>query len=233
MLALWDIDGTLVRVEPGIGREMYVRSFQTLFNVDVRPVVSEMSFAGRTDRGLVYEIADAVHVPRSALDNTWTEFTKDMTVHARELITPRTALKLDGAVEVLHALLDHGVTCGLLTGNIDGIAQHKLNMAGVPNMFVAGAFGDNHADRRNLPPQAIAAVNAATGASFSPATSLIIGDAIGDVTCARAHDIVCVAVSTGVHSSDELLNAGATLVLESLAPGESTAARLRDLLGYL
>ena len=233
MLALWDIDGTLLRVGQGIGREMYVRSFRAIFNVDVQPIVEHMSFAGRTDRGLVYDIADAVHVARTSIDDVWKEFAADMTIHARELITPATAQRLDGAVEVLHALLDQGTVCGLLTGNIDGIAQHKLAMAGVPDVFVAGAFGDDHADRRDLPPRALAAVTRATGQSFHVSESVIIGDAIGDVTCARAHDIACVAVTTGVHSTEELQAAGATLVIDTLAPGAATASRLRQVLGYL
>ncbi len=233
MLALWDIDGTLLRVEQGIGREMYVRSFRAIFSVDVQSVVATMSFAGRTDRGLVYDIADAVQVARASVDDVWREFAADMAVHARELITPETAHRLDGAVEVLHALLDHGTVCGLLTGNIDGIAQHKLAMAGVPDVFVAGAFGDDHADRRDLPPRALAAVTSATGQSFLASESLIIGDAIGDVTCAKAHDIACVAVTTGVHTTEELQAAGATLVIDTLAPGAATASRLRQVLGYL
>lgn len=233
MLALWDIDGTLVRVDHGIGREMYVRSFQSLFGVNVQPIVETMSFAGRTDRGLVYDIVDSAGIPRVRLDEIWTEFAQDMSHHAFDLITPQTTTVLDGAIESLHAMHEQGIVCALLTGNIDGIAQHKLAMGGIPNLFVAGAFGDDHADRRELPPKALAEVNTALNTTFGPVDAVIIGDAIGDVTCARAHGIACIAVTTGVHTSQQLAEAGASRVVETLAPGSATVSHLRQVLGYL
>jgi phosphoglycolate phosphatase-like HAD superfamily hydrolase len=233
MIALWDIDGTLLRVDHGIGREMYKKSFRTLFDVDVSDIVKDMSFAGRTDRGLVYEIIDAASIPRTELDAVWTAFAADMTGHAKELITPSTVTVLDGAIDALHALQEQGIVNGLLTGNIDGIAQHKLEMAGIPLLFVGGALGDDHEDRRDLPPRAIDAVNRASGGSFATTDAVIIGDAIGDVVCARAHGIACIAVTTGVHTAQELHEAGATMVVDTLAPGASTASRLRQVLGYL
>lgn len=233
MLALWDIDGTLLRVDHGIGREMYVRSFRTLLGVDVQPIVEGMSFAGRTDRGLVYDIVAAAGVPRSAVDEVWLDFTADMATHAVELITPSTLQVLDGAVETLNAFVEQGIICGLLTGNIDSIAQHKLSMAGMPKVFCAGAYGGDHADRRELPPLAIGAVNASLQSSFGPSDAVIIGDAIGDVDCARAHGIPCIAVTTGVHSDQELRDAGAAHVILSLAPANATTTLLRQVLGYL
>jgi phosphoglycolate phosphatase-like HAD superfamily hydrolase len=230
MLILWDIDGTLLRTTPGIGREMYIRAFRSILKTDVSGAVAPMSFAGRTDRSLVHEIGAAMGFSFEDIEDAWPDIERDMIASAQELIRPETTLVLDGARQTLEMLCDYGVGHALVTGNVETIGYHKLAMAGLNKFFEHGAFGGHHADRRLLPPIAIERYNSARGTFYTTQHAVIIGDAIGDVDCARAHDIMSLAVTTGVQSADVLRQAGATYVIDSLHPADRTSKLIRTLL---
>lgn len=230
MLILWDIDGTLLRTTNGVGREMYIRAFRSVLNADVKDSVASMSFAGRTDRSLVHEIGAAVGFSADDIEAAWPEIERDMIVSAQELIRPDTTIIMDGARQTLEHLSEHGVGHALVTGNVEQIGYHKLAMVGLDGFFQHGAFGGHHADRRLLPPLAIERYNSAKGTSYSTNHAVIVGDAIGDVDCARAHDITSLAVTTGVQSADVLRQAGATHVIDSLHPPDRTTKLIRTLL---
>jgi phosphoglycolate phosphatase-like HAD superfamily hydrolase len=230
MLILWDIDGTLLRTTHGVGREMYIRAFRSVLMTDVSSAVASMSFAGRTDRSLVHEIGASVGLPANDIEAAWPEIERDMITSARELIRPDTTIIMEGARQTIELLSAHGVGHALVTGNIEEIGYHKLSMVGLDGFFEHGAFGGHHADRRILPPLAIERYNAAMGTSYSTQQAVIVGDAIGDVDCARAHDIMSLAVTTGVQSADVLRQAGATYVIDSLHPADRTSKLIRTLL---
>ncbi|MBU3680255.1 MAG: DUF3293 domain-containing protein [Candidatus Kapabacteria bacterium] len=189
-----------------------------------------MSFAGRTDRSLVHEIGAAVGHSTNDVEAAWPEIERDMITSARELIRPDTTIIMEGARQTLELLREHGVGHALVTGNVEEIGYHKLAMVGLDGFFEHGAFGGHHADRRVLPPLAIERYNAAKGTSYTSQHAVIVGDAVGDVECARAHGIPSLCVTTGVQSSETLSRAGATHVVDSLHPPERTANIIRTLL---
>ncbi len=230
MLIIWDIDGTLLRTTHGVGREMYIRAFRSVLKADVTETVASMSFAGRTDRSLVHEIGEAVGFSSDDVESAWPQIEQHMIDAAFELIRPDTTIALEGARQTLEMLCEHGVAHALVTGNVETIGYHKLAMAGLDGFFAHGAFGGHHADRRLLPPIAIERYNTSRGTSFSTASAIIVGDAIGDVDCARAHGITSLAVTTGVQSADVLRQAGATHVIDSLHPPDRTTKLIRTLL---
>lgn len=230
MLILWDIDGTLLRITPGIGREMYIRAFGSILKTDVSGSVASMSFAGRTDRSLVHEIGASVGFSFEDIEDAWPEIERDMITSAQELIRPDTTIMMEGARQTLELLAERGVAHALVTGNVESIGFHKLAMAGLDGFFEHGAFGGHHADRRLLPPIAIERYNSAQGTSYTNHHAMIVGDAIGDVDCALAHDIMSLAVTTGVQSADVLREAGATHVIDSLHPADRTSKLIRTLL---
>ncbi|MBU3698988.1 MAG: DUF3293 domain-containing protein [Candidatus Kapabacteria bacterium] len=230
MLILWDIDGTLLRITQGIGREMYIRAFRSVLNTDVSNAVASMSFAGRTDRSLVHEIGAAVGHSANDIEVAWPEIERNMISSAQELIRPDTTIIMEGARQTLELLREHGVGHALVTGNVEVIGFHKLAMVGLDGFFEHGAFGGDYADRRELPPLAIQRYNDHHGTAFTSLQCIVIGDAVGDVECARAHDIPSLCVTTGVQSSETLSRAGASHVVDSLHPPERTANIIRTLL---
>ena len=103
-----------------------------------------------------------------------------------------------------------GVRLGLLTGNYEAIARLKLARAGIGDAFPPGqgASGSDAEDRTALP--AIARRRAGTpGAPYPREQTIVIGDTPGDIACAHADGLRCVAVATGPFATDALADADA------------------------
>lgn len=68
----------------------------------------------------------------------------------------------------------------------------------------------------SLPPVALERAAAVAGRPFSPDETLLVGDSLLDVECARAHGLRSAAVATGYASEEELKASGADWVLPHL-----------------
>jgi phosphoglycolate phosphatase-like HAD superfamily hydrolase len=119
------------------------------------------------------------------------------------------------AVEVLAGL--PGVRQGLLTGNVEEGARRKLEPFDLNRFFPFGGFGDDIHDRREIAAQAHVRGVEHAGTAVPPERVAVIGDTVHDVTAARAHGFLAVAVETGGVASDELAAAGADVVFSDLA----------------
>ena len=76
-----------------------------------------------------------------------------------------------------------------------------------------GGFGDRTGHRPTLIAKGIASTNRAYG---KHQTVFVIGDTVHDVAAAKANNAVAVAVATGTASQDELIAAGADIVLPTM-----------------
>jgi len=136
---------------------------------------------------------------------------------------------LPGVVPLLETLHGRpGLALGLLTGNYQHAVPLKFAAVGLgAHFFVAGAFGDDASTRPGLVPVALARLMSAMGLTARPTDVTIVGDTPRDVDCAVQNGCRCLAVETGYHDREELLQAGAHCVVENLAD----AAALAFLLG--
>ncbi len=218
-LVLYDIDGTLITTGRAGVRGMNA-AFARLHGREA--ALAGVNLAGRTDRAIVTEVFG-----RLGLESGETEMValRDAYLeHLREEIrrpVPDSGV-LPGVVRSLDTLeVRPDVGIGLLTGNFARGAEIKLEHFGLWRRFRFGAFGDAHADRRQLVPLAIGEAMRATGADVPASRVVVIGDTPLDVDCAHAHGAVAVAVATGPFSTTALAATGADLVLESLADVEA------------
>jgi phosphoglycolate phosphatase-like HAD superfamily hydrolase len=118
----------------------------------------------------------------------------------------------------LERLREAGACLGLVTGNIQQIAWVKLRAAELANYFADGGFGDEAAERGQLPPLAITRLEKHYQRTFLPEQVLVVGDTPEDVACGKVSGLGTVAVATGpVHSREELHAAGADFVFDDLA----------------
>jgi phosphoglycolate phosphatase len=130
---------------------------------------------------------------------------------------------LPGVVELLDELgrLDH-VLVGLLTGNAEHGAWAKLGHYGLADRFSFGGFGDHHTDRNDIAAAALAAAQREAAERWHDAArklqgTMVVGDTISDVRCAKSIDAYAVGVATGSTSREELAENGADLVLADLS----------------
>lgn len=214
-LFLFDIDGTLVLTGRAGVRGMNV-AFEQLYGRS--QALEGVPIAGRTDRAIVTDVLRALG--RDANDDEVRRLRVAYCGHlASEIHRP--VSDPSGVLPGVERLLDRlaaagGPPVGLLTGNFAHGAKIKLGHFGLFDRFAFGAFGDDHLDRRDLVPVAIAAARAAGVAVPASAEVIVIGDTPLDVECAHAHGARAVGVATGPFSQDALRAAGADLVLETL-----------------
>lgn len=89
---------------------------------------------------------------------------------------------------------------GLLSGNIEGMAWNKMEMASIKDYFSFGAFGDMADTHPELLSVAQNQIKAKFNLDIPNEQFVIIGDSPLDVVTAKKAGTKCIAVATG--SSD-------------------------------
>lgn len=226
-LVLFDIDGTLVDCG-GQSRRPFAQALLEVFGATGD--LDGYDFSGKTDTRIVYDLMTGAGLePARVLAGISAVRAAYLPRLERSLEAARMRV-LPGVTALLEDLVVRPqVTLGLLTGNWEGGARIKLSRHGLNRYFAFGSFGDGRLDRDELPPAAWEAARAATGREFSASSTLIVGDSLLDIACARAHGIPCLAVATGWTEAAALVAAGADWVLDDLSgAGRHAAFRPRD-----
>lgn len=221
-LLLFDIDGTLLRVN-GEGETAIQRAVATVTGQSVS--TEHVSFSGRTDPAILRDVLSTNGLP--VRKDLLTEVTRAYIDAARENIHASIVDRLPGTAALLSLLADREeVFLGLVTGNVEPIAFHKLQTVGLADHFPVGAFGSDHEARSQLPPLAVERATSSARHPFSIENSVVIGDTLNDINCAREAGARSVAVSTGRPSHSELAEHAPDLLLRSLAPPTTTVRQL-------
>jgi phosphoglycolate phosphatase len=217
-LLLFDVDGTLVdcaRQPIAPFAAALAEVFGTAGDID------RYDFAGCTDSQAVFDLmtgagftAEQVRARLPAM--------RDLYLLRLESTLDRARMRLlPGVGELLARLATRPeVELALLTGNWEAGARTKLSRFDLNRYFAWGAFGGDGIHRDELPPIALARAARRRGRPVSAAETLIIGDSVKDVACARAHGIPVLAVATGKTSAAALAAAGADRVVTELAAAE-------------
>lgn len=212
-LVLFDIDGTLLDVH-GAGRRAFSQALVPVFgwNDDCEYV----KFSGSTDFNIVQQIMERhSHAPtREEIDALFAQLAVEF---ERNMRTAKATL-YPGVRELLAALSnDDRVLVGLLTGNLEACARIKLKHFDLHGHFMLGAFGHEHADRRDMARLALSRAEQHAGPDRPLTSRFVIGDTPNDIAGAHAIDATCIAVATGKFDTSALAAAGADCVVETLA----------------
>lgn len=216
-LLLFDIDGTLLDCGPqprGLFRDALIEVYGTAGDCDA------YSFSGRTDSHIVLDLLTRAGVAEAEV-LARLSCLRELYLAALDRALDRGQMRLlPGVLDLLERLAPRpDLTLALLTGNWEPGARIKLARVDLNRFFPFGAFGSDATDRDDLPPVALDRAERATGRRFRPEETLIIGDSVYDVACARAHGIPALAVATGRTSAEELHAAGAEWVVADLTAG--------------
>lgn len=223
-LILFDIDGTLLMCGPQV-RPLFASALEDVFGT--AGDVDGYDFAGRTDPRIVIDLITAAGVPeedvRAGLPRV-----REIYLERLERSLERQGMQLlPGVEELLERLAARDdVVLALLTGNWEPGARIKLSRFDLNRFFAFGAFGCDGVDRSDLPPVALDRAERWIGRRFQPAETLIVGDSIHDVGCARAHGIPALAVATGRTPSAALRAAGADWLVPDLREAARAVAWL-------
>ncbi len=121
---------------------------------------------------------------------------------------------MDGASELLRDLHDHGHTVILASSAKPAEIEHYLGLLHAHEIADAWTSAD---DVKATKPQPDLVDAALERADASPAHAVMIGDSPWDVEAAQRAGVQTLAVMTGGFSREELCQAGAVEVYESLA----------------
>lgn len=225
-LILFDIDGTLLNGD-GAARRAFGDALNEVFGREV-PTRGH-SFAGKTDPQIARELLTALGLAdaeiEAGLPPLWDGY---LTRLQREIRTVAVQV-LPGVVPLLQALEDAAdrATLGLLTGNLRDGARIKLAAAGLDfDRFRIGAFGSDHADRKELPAVAVRRAERQLRHRFRGKEVVVIGDTPADIACGEHLGVCTVAVATGSYSTGDLATCGPDHLFETLADTEAVCAAI-------
>lgn len=217
-LVLFDIDGTLLDTR-GAGKRAFVAALQRVF--PFRDGLEDIRFAGATDLDLLEKLArrNRHELTPDNRDAFFAALPQELT-RELEAEPPHVYPGVRELLLALDALPD--AVLGLVTGNIEACAWAKLAACGIDGHFVLGAFGHEHANRREL--ARLARERAESHGPFSRCT--LIGDTPSDIDAAHYIGARAVAVATGVFSADSLRQAGADVVWNDLSDTSAVLASI-------
>jgi phosphoglycolate phosphatase len=225
-LLLFDIDGTLTRSHNG--HVPFNQAILKTFGIsgDIRSVIPD----GNTDPLIVTEIFSKGNILIQDLDDKWEEFSHNLRQCYSEAIRngDTSVRALPGAAELLQALgVNDRFGCSVVTGNLEPMAQVKLEAAGLYSYLCRGAYGSDSPRRADLPAIAKRRCEAARGMSVALGDCIVIGDTPKDLEAARHNHMKCILVGTGRYPVEELFNCEADTCLPDLT---DTAAVIEALL---
>ncbi|MDA8070318.1 MAG: HAD hydrolase-like protein [Actinomycetota bacterium] len=215
-LILWDIDGTLVRCG-----DISLSVFDSALKAVVgRPPPRRIFMAGKTDPQIVAEYLDLLEIEPGSVDVAVVlgELGRALAAAADDI--GHTGVVMPGIEAILTRIdTDPATVQTIVTGNIAPNAAVKLGALGLLRFFDldTGAFGSDHADRRQLVGIAVARVAARFGRHFAPEEIWVVGDAPNDLVAARAAGARCLLVGTGRIPVADLAALGPDAVLPDLA----------------
>lgn len=201
-LVLFDIDGTILNVEPHLTKSIFVDTFGELFNVDISQDVP--SFHGKTDLQIIHDILKLHNIKnRFSIQQLWDliyqKFEQKLSFDKIELLPG-----ISNLIDLIYG--DNQFAIGLVTGNFRRNAYLKLSIVKLETYFHFGGFGDDSPNRAHLP---IIAINQAKNMkiiseNYPQENTIIIGDTFRDIQAAKSNSMKAIAVATGTATAKEL-----------------------------
>ena len=213
IVLLFDIDGTLIDTG-GAGAASWRLAFDELYGTPAD--IGKYTDAGMTDSQVARQTFEAV-VGHAPTHKELASLLERRLNHLYATVAASTGYRvLPGVEKLLPRLLEGGYLLGLVTGNGEAAAHIKLHRARLNRFFSFGGYGSDSDDRSQLTRKALERAALVFGAPVDPKRCLTVGDTPLDVAAAHRAGIECVGVASGHFSVEQLHQADADYVLESL-----------------
>lgn len=215
LVPLFDIDWTLLVGKNQAHLDAFIHMFTTVFN-EPTAAISDIVPHGMIDSQIIVEVMKVRGWQekdiRAKLPQAFEAINRYYSEHA-EL---KYIEKLPGVDDLLAELKKHNVLMGLLSGNIEGMAWNKMEMAGIKDYFSFGALGDMATKRSDLVSVAQSQIKTKYDLDIPVDQFVIIGDSPLDVVTAKTAGTKCIAVATGSSDKDRLALENPEIIVENL-----------------
>lgn len=211
-LVLFDIDKTLIKSTKA-HFEAFRVAFKKVYGVNAE--VDTVNYDGMTDQQIIIKVLKNKGLNEADIMPRLQECMTAMSNFFNQAVTKEEIVLLGGVRELLKELDKQDLIMGLVTGNLEQIARGKLRKAGIEGYFKVGGFGSDHVDRAQL--IRIAVGEASQNFNFqNENTVFVFGDTPKDIRAAKEGGAKAIGVTTGIHNKEQLMEAGADIVLENL-----------------
>ncbi|MEW6222265.1 MAG: HAD family hydrolase [Candidatus Hadarchaeota archaeon] len=201
-LVLFDVDQTLVDAleHHNYG---YSKAMKEVFGVDAQ--LTEIKFAGKIVPNIIRELGELKGISKDVVESRLAEAVEKVEHFAKEAVNKNHVKVLAGVVQLLEKLRERKHVIGILTGSPKAVTESILEKAGLKKYFDIMVFGPEGKSRVELVGVAVARAEGKTGRRFSGKDLVTIGDSIHDIDCGKPYGAVTIAVATGFHSREELM----------------------------
>jgi phosphoglycolate phosphatase len=214
-LIISDLDHTLVDVF-WLHDQTTQKIFRKYFGKDAW--LHEIDHAGRSQPDGLHTLAIAKGIPEEVFQSKapemikefYNQFVADLPIESSKFILP-------GVGELLERLTRTGNILVLYTGDSPIVGQGILKATGLDRYFSYRFFGTEFERRSDMIRAAIKKVKETTGREFYGTDIVVIGDSIRDVECGKEFNAITIAVATGQHTPDQLIELKPDLLVKSLA----------------
>jgi len=201
-VVLFDIDGTLIRNAGAHHKNALVAGIERVTGLST--TLDGVATSGMLDRDLIAAMMRAGGASerrisaamRRIVDECQDVYLRACAADLRERLCP-------GILPFLSELHGRGALIGAVTGNLSQIGWKKLELAGLREFFIVGAFAQDGTTRTRLARVAVQRAKKAGLIARSSRISLV-GDHMNDIEAAKANQFQSVAVATGVTPYEQL-----------------------------
>ena len=223
-LILFDIDHTLVKNAHG-HKKAFSHAFKKVCGIDT--TIDIINYHGMTDQQIILEVLMKLEMPEETVKAALPSIIREMVAFYLNY-TEEAIEKLPGVEELLSKLYNKDYLLGLVTGNLEQIAKHKLNQVYLADMFEVGGYGSEHSERAEL--VKIAMRKAEGYYQFRCNHNIVLfGDAPQDMAAGSLARVKTIGVLTGIYDEPQLKQAGADRVVKNLENTANLMSLIADL----
>lgn len=219
VLVLFDIDGTLST--GGRFTNSLVLAIEDVLKQGItKSDLEERVKLGRTPKQELMLIADDAGVPKGEQNEVVERILSSAATHFKAELSAEPLKAFDGAAELVEQLGRRDDTVlGIITNNPREIMRIKLDSIGLWERFSNGILtcGDDGSSKAELVGAAIIKAEKTLRANLGRENIFYFGDQVSDVLAGRLAGVVTIGVATGRSTFDELVSAGADVVLRNLS----------------
>lgn len=179
--------------------------------------MKKIDFQGKTDPLILKESLSIMGYSQKDIEEKSGLLKEKYFFYLRENIKTHAVTVYPGIIDILTALSARDdIILGLLTGNFTESAKIKLSSRDLNRFFRFGVYGDDAPVRDLLPEVAQKRMNELFDMHIDFKNTIIIGDTVHDVRCAKYSGAVSVAVGTGWSTREILENENPDFYFDNL-----------------
>ncbi len=216
---LFDIDGTILNCN-NAGRAALVKATIEVFGTIGR--MDKIDFQGKTDPLILKESLTIMGFSEKDIEEKSDLLKEKYFFYLQDNVKTYEVTVYPGIKKILSALSERDdLILGLLTGNFTESAKIKLSSHDLNRFFKFGVYGDDAPIRNLLPGIAQKRISELFDLEIDFKDTIIIGDTVYDVRCAKHTGAVSIAVGTGWSTREILENEKPDYYFEDLADIEA------------